>query len=128
MTPLRRHDDTQAEVDAAEVEQFFAELPKVIPALKRGRVLNLSLIVFIIGATLVFGWSFDRAAERDRQDAINTCHAVNDNARKFNELIDTLVLRTTKSPTIPPEQKAEALRLYNAARQTMPVCDPPEDR
>jgi hypothetical protein len=45
--------------------------------------------------------------------------------RKFNRLVDTLIKRTKASPVIPAKDKAEAVRLYVSARQTLPVCVPP---
>ena len=80
----------------------------------------------MLGGSFSFGLAFDHAASQDRHDQIATCRAVNENARKFNDLIDTLIVRTRQNTTATPAQKAEAIRLCTAVKQTLPPCDPPE--
>jgi hypothetical protein len=135
----RRSDDPQPEVDERDVVKFLADL-------EDGRKSNRRLakavawgVLIIALAAVVVGLVLDRAQDDirdnaaaleqsqrdDRVRAEKICEDLTDNARRFNSLIDTLILRTRKSPTIPPAQKAEAVRLYTSAKQTLPVCVPP---
>jgi hypothetical protein len=130
--PRRRHDDIKAEIDADEVEEFFGSLPKVIDGLRRGRWQNR----IIAGGAVVLAFWLSNADDQqraelaesqrmDRARAEKICEDLTENARKFNRLVDTLIKRTKASPVIPAKDKAEAVRLYVSARQTLPVCVPP---
>lgn len=138
MTPQRRSDDPRPDVDAQEVEDFFGTLPKVIAGLETGRKQNRRLgrqsrVIAVVFALLALFLSYNDDRQRsaladsqrmDRVRAERICDDLTDNARKFNKLIDTIVLRTKQSTTITPAQKRQALRLYGESRQTLPVCHP----
>jgi hypothetical protein len=132
VTPQRRATD----ISADEVEEFFGTLPQTIDELKKGRrqnrVIALGAVVLAFLGAFFIDRQNDALSESQRMDRIRAekiCNDLTNNARKFNRLVDTLIVRTKASPVIPAKDKAEAVRLYVSARQTLPVCVPPmEDR
>jgi hypothetical protein len=126
--PQRRKTD----ITPDEVEEFFGSLPQTIDDLKTGRRQNRALALAVASIALLGGYFIDRQQDAledsqrmDRVRAVAICKDLTDNARRFNVLIDTLITRTKRSPIIPASDKAEAVRLYTSAKQTLPVCVPP---
>lgn len=153
--PQRRRDDPQSEVDAAALEKWWANLPALAARVETNRqdaetafkradkaarkATRLAKVVTFIAVFALIAWltvswrqevqqdRLDEQARVDRAQNAKVCEDLTDNARKFNALVDTLILRTQQSKTIPPDQKAQALELYTNAKQTLPVCTPPEE-
>jgi hypothetical protein len=131
---------TPVTLNGSEPEQFddaddlFANLPGLARWARRERLRSTFLFLFITvigltGAVLLQRQSA-ALAESQREDRVRAeaiCEDLTDNARRFNSLIDTIVLRVRQNTDLPAKQKAEAVELYTAAKQTLPVCVPPED-
>jgi hypothetical protein len=118
-----------------DAEELFANLPWLSRWARgeRRRSMYLFLFVTVIGLTggVLLQQQAAALSESQRMDRVRAaeiCEDLTDNARRFNKLIDAIILRTRSSTTIPSAQKAEAVELYTATKSTIPVCVPPRGK
>ena len=137
--PFRRHDDPRPQVDAGDVEQFFAELPVVIDDLRRGRRSNRRLArmgivvaLFVAAAFIILAAFYenaldriDSAAKQDRKSAFEQCQLVNDNGRALNSFIDAAVAAVKANDTLTRSEKNYRVSLYESIKQRLPLCERP---
>ena len=119
-------------VEANALEHWWANLPAMVRWQRR---VIAALFVALVGVTWYLGVRIDGntadladSQQADRVRAEKICDDLTANASRFNDLIDTLIKRTQANTTATDEQKAEAVRLYSAVKQTLPVCHPAAEK
>ena len=133
--PRRRRNDPRNEVDPDEVERFFTSLPRVIRGLRRGRIQNLTIAVFVLISTLIYfhvtetqQHQIRAAAARDRQSSFRQCQVANDNARSLNKFLDVAIAATRSAPNLTSSERKYRVSLYESIKQTLPVCEKPKEK
>jgi hypothetical protein len=127
-------------LNGSEPEQFddaddlFANLPGLARWARGERRRSTFLFLFITVIALTGGGLLQRQsaslADSQRMDRVRAeaiCEDLTDNAKRFNDLIDTIALRVRQNTDLTDKQKAQAIELYTAAKQTLPVCVPPRE-
>lgn len=138
--PSRREDDPQTETDVKALEEWWANLPAMRKKVEsnhkevlslRKQTLFLFVLFALVGTSVVYylgsiNSNTVTTLRESRISSYNTCKDINENARKFNQLVDTIIKRVETAPGLSPKQRQDAIDLYSSAKQTLPVCDPVE--
>lgn len=122
LTPQRRQDDPKANPDADEAERVLAELPRIIPALRRGRRINFVIAVGTLTAFLIVGHRTEVNQTEISDNVETTCRLITNNAMAINKFLDAGIEAVRASTDLTPMQKAKQIADAKGLKQSVPVC------
>lgn len=142
-----------AEVSPEFVEEFFTNLPGLAQQVERNRVdaqasferadtaataaTKLSRIIafltaFTMVAFAVVSWrteiqqdDINQGVHADRARAYAQCRVANSNATALNDFLDQVISGVKFATTLTEEQKESRIKIYQAIKQKLPVCEKP---
>lgn len=143
----------EEEVSPEFVEEFFVNLPALadqvesnrkdaeasferadVAATKATKVSRIVafLTAFMIVAVGVISWrteiqqgDINDGVREDRARAFAQCRVANTNATHLNDFLDQVIASVKFSEQLTPEQRETRIKLYEAIKQKLPICEKP---